>query len=159
MSTPPQSAARQGKRFLVAVTTLAAPLALGFETLFRKLLFPLLMGDDFELVRGFLRPLLTPVAWALGLLALAMTLVGWALHAMLAARALARLPAEKRALPAERERAELRAFMVAASVPQLPCVLATFTFMFGAALLPVLVAVGLGSLGVCVLALRTRSAA
>ena len=138
------------------MTTVAAPLALGFETLFRKLLFPLFMGDDFELARAFLGPLLTPVAWAFCGVALLANVAGLALHTRLVRRAMARLPAEKRELPAERERAELGAFLVAASVPQLPCIASTLMFMLGAQLLPVLVAVGIGSLGVVVQALRTR---
>ena len=159
MSTTPRQTTRRGKRLLVGLTTVAAPLALALETLMRKLLFPLLMGDDFELVRDFLRPLLTPVAWALCGVALLAVLAGMALHARLVARAIARLPESKRALPAERERAEVGAFMIAASVPQIPCVLSTVTFMFGAELLPILVAVGIASIGVLVQALRTRSPA
>ena len=46
---------------LLWATIVAAPLALGFETLLRALLFP----DDFELIRDFLRPTLTWVAWGL----------------------------------------------------------------------------------------------
>jgi membrane protein YqaA with SNARE-associated domain len=153
----PPSSALKPKRFLVVMTTIAAPVSLGFETLLRKLFFPLLMGDDFELVRDFLRPLLTPVAWMLCGVALLANFAGFALHAWLVARILKRLPEERRALREEREWAELPAFLVAASVPQMPCLFSTLMFTFGAELLPVLLGVGLGSLGVLVQALRTRS--
>ena len=140
------------------MTTIAAPVALAFETLLRKLLFPLLMGDDFDLVRDFLRPTLTPFAWALCAVALLASLAGFALRGALVARALARLPAEKRALPAERERVELLAFLFAASVPQLPCVASTLLFTLGAELLPVLAAVGIASVGVLAQAVRPSRA-
>lgn len=139
------------------VTTIAAPVALGFETLLRKLLFPLLMDDDFDVVRTFLRPALTPFAWLLCGIALLAMLAGFALHARLVARAIGRLPPQRRELPRERARAELGAFLLSASVPQLPCVLSTVMFTFGAEFLPVLLTVTIGSLGVLGQALRTRT--
>lgn len=139
------------------MTTVAAPLALALETLMRKLLFPFLMGDDFELVREFLSPMLTPVAWALCAVAILASFAGLALHTRLVARAIARLPAAKRELPAERARAEVSAFLIAASVPQIPCILSTVTYTLGAQLLPVLVSVAVASVGVFAQALRTRS--
>jgi len=147
------------KRALVVLTVVATPLALGMETLVRTQVFPLLMGGDFEEVRAVLGPLLTPVAWGLCGVAILANIAGFALYARLVARSIARLPPERRALGPERERAALGAFLLAASVPQVPCILSTLTFTFGAPLAPVLVGVTLGSLGVFAQALRTRSPA
>ena len=159
MSSPPDDGFQKRKRALVVLTVVATPLALGMETLVRTQVFPLLMGGDFEEVRAVLGPLLTPVAWGLCGVAILANIAGFALYARLVARSIARLPPERRALGPERERAALGAFLLAASVPQVPCILSTLTFTFGAPLAPVLVGVTLGSLGVFAQALRTRSPA
>lgn len=159
VSSPPDDGFQKRKRALVVLTVVATPLALGMETLVRTQVFPLLMGGDFEEVRAVLGPLLTPVAWGLCGVAILANIAGFALYARLVARSIARLPPERRALGPERERAALGAFLLAASVPQVPCILSTLTFTFGAPLAPVLVGVTLGSLGVFAQALRTRSPA
>jgi hypothetical protein len=159
VSSPSDDGFQKRKRALVVLTVVATPLALGMETLVRTQVFPLLMGGDFEEVRTVLGPLLTPVAWGLCGVAILANLAGFALYARLVARSIAKLPEARRADPAERERAALGAFLLAASVPQVPCILSTLTFTFGAPLAPVLVGVTLGSLGVFAQALRTRSPA
>lgn len=142
----------RGKAALVVITAAAAPVALGFETLLRHLLFP----ADFELVREALRPALTPVAWLLCLLCAAAGAFGILFQQRMAARSMEKLPADRRA-PELEDRARLGAFMLAASIPQVPAILATFTFMFGAALTPVLVAVVIVTATVAVQAVRTRA--
>ncbi len=140
----------RGKGTLVAMTAVAAPAALGFETLLRHLLLP----AAFELVREALRPVLTPVAWALcGVCALA-GVAGLVLQKRIASRSVERLPPERRT-PDQVERARVGAFMLAASIPQIPAILATFSFMFGASLVPVLVAIALVTAAVLTQARRT----
>lgn len=159
MSASPHDGFQQRKRALVLLTVVATPLALGMETLVRTQVFPLFLGGDFDEVRALLGPPLTPVAWALCGVALVANVAGYVLHARLVQRAVAKLPPARRDAPAERERAALGAFLLAASVPQVPCILSTLAFTFGASLAPVLLGVALGSLGVVAQALRTRSPA
>ena len=135
------------------LTILAAPGALGFETLLRALLF----DDDFELLRQFLSPVLTPVAWVLGLVAAAGSLAGLALQRSIAHKRLARLP--EGASFEVRYQQVLAVFLLTTAAPQIPAILATFAFMFGASLAPVLVGVGICSLGVIAQALRVSSLA
>jgi membrane protein YqaA with SNARE-associated domain len=135
------------------LTILAAPVALGFETLLRSLLFP----PDFEVMRAFLEPALTPLAWVLGGAAGLAALAGLALQRRLAERRLARLP--EHASEPVRQRELLGVFLLTASVPQIPAVLSTFAFMFGASLWPVLVGIALCSVGVVGQAMRVRSLA
>jgi hypothetical protein len=156
VSSSPDAGFQKRKRALVVLTVVATPLALGMETLVRTQVFPLLMGGDFDEVRAILGPLLTPVAWGLCGVAILANLLGFALYERIVARAIAKLPPERQTLSAERERAALGAFLLAASVPQVPCILSTLTFTFGAPLMPVVVGVALGSLGVVAQALRTR---
>ena len=134
------------------LTALAAPAALGFETLLRGLLFP----DDFEILRAYLREPLTLVAWALVGLCVVLALLGSALQRRLGDRATARLPADRRT-PEGEARARLGAFMLAASVPQVPAVLCTVAFMMGASLTPVLVAMAIVTVAVVVQGVRAGS--
>ena len=75
---------------LLWATIVAAPLALGFETLLRALLFP----DDFELIRDFLGPTLTWVAWGLAGLAVVGSLLGTSLQRRMAKQRLSALDGE-----------------------------------------------------------------
>ena len=142
----------RGKGTLVVMTAVAAPVALGFETLLRHLLFP----ESFELVREALRPVLTPVAWVLCLVCAGAGAFGLVFQRRMAARAVDKLPPAGRT-PELEDRARLGAFMLAASIPQVPAILATFSFMFGAALTPVVVAIGIVTVFVVAQALRTRA--
>lgn len=138
-----------GRGALIVLTAVAAPAALGFETLLRWLLFP----DDFELVRELLRPTLTVVAWALCGVTVLSAFAGIVAQKRLAARAVAKLgPA---APPDRVARARLGGFLLAASIPQVPAVLATFAFMFGASLGPVLVAIAIVTAAVLLQAARS----
>lgn len=130
------------------LTILAAPVALVVETVLRKLIFP----ADFELVREFLEPMLTPVAWVLGAVAGVAGFVGLGLQRRMADKRLAKLP------PAagvnDRYQAVFAVFLLTTSVPQIPAILATFAYMFGASIVPVIVGVAVCSVGVVSQALR-----
>lgn len=142
MNGAAQAKAR-GSGGLVVLTALAAPVALAFETLLRHLLFP----PSFEVLRETLRPVLTPVAWGLAGACLLAGIAGLFLQRRMATRAVARLAADRRS-GGEAARARLGAFLLAASVAQVPAILATFSYMFGARITPVLVAVALVTLAV-----------
>jgi len=145
------SSGQRGRGVLIVLTVVAAPVALGFETLLRWLLMP----EDFDVLRQFLRPTLTPVAWGLVIACAIGGFVGLLLHRRAVARAMARVPPGADASEVA-SRARVGAFMLGASVPQVPAILATFTFMFGASLLPVLVSIGVVTVFVVVLAVLTR---
>lgn len=127
---------------LVGATVLAAPIALAFESLLRWLLFP----PEFEAFRAFAEPVLTPLAWLLVLVS-ALAGVGGALaQRAIAARRIARLGAE--ATPARVETVRNQVFLITASIPQLPTIVSTFAFMFGASIVPTLVGVGICTVSV-----------
>ena len=142
----------RGKSTLIAMTAIAAPVALAFETLLRYLLFP----AELEILRNELRPVLTVVAWILCVVCAIAGTLGILLQDRLAARAVERLPGRAK-MPAEVERARVGAFLLAASVPQVPAILATFSFMFGASFLPVAVAIVVVTSAVLVQAARVRA--
>lgn len=133
---------RGGTLVLVAATVLAAPVALAFESALRWLVFP----PDFETVRAFFEPVLTPVAWLLALLS-ALAGVGGALaHRAIVARRIAKLgPAP---LTAQVEAVRNQVFLITASIPQLPTIASTFAFMFGASVVPTLVGVAICTVSV-----------
>lgn len=133
-----------GKRLLAMLTVVAAPFALAFETVLRKLVFP----PEFDEVRALLGPTLTLAAWALPLVCLVAGLAGVVFQGRLVDRALRKLPADRRDDPSSQEKARVGAFLLAASVPQVPAIVATVLFMFGASLTPVLVTVAVSTLGV-----------
>lgn len=146
-------AAKRSSRAMLFLTILAAPVALVFETFLRAALFP----PEFETFREFLRPMLSPVAWVLGLVAAAAGLAGLGLQRSMAQRRVARLPED--AGYEERYAQVLGVFMLTTAVPQIPAILSTFAFMFGASLWPVLVGIGVCSVGVVAQALRVSSLA
>ncbi|MFK7985162.1 MAG: hypothetical protein AB8I08_03950 [Sandaracinaceae bacterium] len=142
--------ARSG-RALLGLTILAAPGALAFETLLRKLLFPVLV-PEFELIREFFAPMLTPVAYVVSVFIALFAVVGLLLQKRMSEKRLAKLPED-----ADRDmrfRAILGVFLLTSSVPQIPTILSTFAYMFGASLVPVLIGIGLCSLGVVAQAVR-----
>lgn len=131
---------------MVVLTAVAAPVALGFETVLRELVLP----DRFEQVRMLLRPLLTPVGWGFAVLAALAGVAGVVWQQRLIARKEAQVGDHDEA----RQSARMGAFLLAASVPQLPAIFATLSFMFGSTLLPVLVAIGVSTLAVLAQAAR-----
>lgn len=141
----------RSKTALIAMTAIAAPAALGLETLLRALIFP----PELEELRTVLEPVLTPIAWTLVAIAAVAGVAGAVLQRHLTARAVARAAVVGSPATIEvRERASVGAFLLAASVPQIPAVLVTLAFTFGAALAPVVAAVAVSTLAVCVQALR-----
>jgi hypothetical protein len=147
----PMGEGERGGTALILMTLVAAPVALGFETLLRKLLFP----PEFEELRALFSPTLTIVSWVLVLFTAVLGVAGLLLQQKLAARNVAKIP-EPRRTPARVQKAELGAFLLAASVPQIPAILATFCFMWGAALTPTLVAIGVVTAAIIAQAVRAR---
>lgn len=138
---------------LLGLIALSTPMALGVETSMRRLVMP----PDFEAVRAWLSPTLTPWAWGMVPATVGATVLGWWLYRVLARREL------KRRKPGQTEedaraKAEFEALMLSSSAPQVPAVAATMLFMMGAELTPVLVAMGVATLGVISLGLWIRGA-
>lgn len=134
-----------GLLFLVALST---PLAWAFESVLRALVLP----PDFERVRAWLAPTLTPWAWVAAGATLAATVLGWWLHRVLARRE-PRSPRPGLTREQAHARAELEALMLASSAPQVPAVAATMLFMLGADVVPVAASMVGATLGVASLAL------
>lgn len=109
----------------------------------RRLVFP----PDFDAVRAWLSPTLTPWAWAMVPATLVTTGIGWWLYRVLARR---ELSTRRPGLTAEqvRAKAEFEALMLASSAPQVPAVAATMLYMLGADVVPVAAAMGTAMLGV-----------
>ena len=144
-----------GRRYgLLAIIGLSTPFALVVETGVRRLMMP----PEFEQVRAWLRPDITPWAWVTVPLALVGTAVGFALQRWLARRELSKPPRAGVDPETARRKAEFEALMLSTSAPQIPALLATFAFMFGSALLPVLVSMGVATLGVISLGLAAPRA-
>ncbi len=142
----------RGGTALILMTVIAAPAALALETGLRKLLFP----PEFDELRTILEPALTPVVWGLVVLTALFAVLGIVLHARLVARAIAKVPEPART-PARIHRAELGAFMLAASIPQIPAIFATLGFMLGSSLTPVVVAIGVATVAIVIQAIRARA--
>lgn len=132
---------------LVLAVALAAPVALAFETGLRTLLFPLI-APDFELARSFLEPVMTPIAWLLTAASTFAGLLGIALQGPLVRRRVAKLGEGATAARIEGIRGQV--FFVTSTLPQLPTIVATFAFMFGASLVPTLASVAVCTLSVLV---------
>ncbi|MCA9705954.1 MAG: hypothetical protein KDK70_08915 [Myxococcales bacterium] len=137
---------------LLALICLSTPLALGVETILRRLMMP----PDFDAVRAWLCPTLTPWAWATVPVTGAAAGLGWWLFSALQRRALARRRPDQDEAQVH-ARAQLEALILATSAPQVPAVAATMLFMMGASLTPVLVTMGVAMLGVLSLGLRIRA--
>lgn len=131
---------------LLAIVAISTPLALAVETGLRYLMFP----PEFEDVRMWLRPVVTAWTWPASAFAIAFTLLGFKLHKWFVARRLAKLPEDKRTPQAE-AKAHFDALMLSSSCPQIPALVATFGFMLGAELLPVVVAIAISTIGVMTL--------
>ncbi|MCH9682164.1 MAG: hypothetical protein K0V04_12070 [Deltaproteobacteria bacterium] len=137
---------------LLGLIALSTPLSLAVESLIRRLLLP----PEFDQVRVWLAPTLTPWAWGMVPLTVATTALGWWLFSSLARRELRR--ARPGLTPAQaRAKAQFEALMLASSAPQVPAVAATVLFMFGASIVPVAVAMVTATAGVLSLALWLRT--
>jgi hypothetical protein len=133
---------RGGTIALVALTVLAAPVALVFESVLRRLLMP----PDFETVRSFLSPWMTMIAWILVGISAVAGVTGVVVQRAIVARRLAKLGAA--VTPEATERVRNQVFLVTASIPQLPTILSTFAFMFGASWVPTWVGVAICTVSV-----------
>jgi hypothetical protein len=136
---------------MLALVAVSTPLALLLETALRMLLFP----PEFEEVRAWLRPTITPWVWFTPILAAIATLGGLRLQRWYAARQFAALAPAKQT--AEGWAAvNFDALMLSTSAPQVPALLATLAFMLGSAAPPVLAAIAVGTAGVLVQGLTLR---
>ncbi len=141
--------AQRSSTVLLWLTIVAAPGALAIETALRVAFFP----EDFELVREFLRPMLTAAAWVLAGLAGLGALAGLSLQRRLVARRIAKLP--EAANTAERRfRAAIGIFLLTTAVPQIPSIFATLCFTLGASIVPVVASIALTTVGVVLQAQR-----
>jgi hypothetical protein len=143
-------AAKRPSKLLYGATIVAAPVALAFETLLRWILFP----PEFEDIRMLLRPHLAPFGWALTVLAALMMVVGFVVQHSVTKKRIERAKAET---SEHRHRIAFGVFLLTTAVPQIPAILSTFTFMFGAPIWPVLASIGVCSVGVVGQAIRVAS--
>ena len=147
------TAEKRPSTLLLWATIVAAPAALGFETALRLLFFP----AEFDLIREFLREYLTPVAWVLVLVTALGAAIGLGLQRALAQKRVSRFPPD--APLSARYAAVTGVFLLTTAAPQLPSILATFCFMFGSSILPVLVCISVTTMGVVLQALRVPALA
>ena len=131
---------------VVAFVAISTPLAVAIESLWRRSMMP----PEFEEVRAWLEPSVTPWMWLTPFAAALGIPLGLRLQRWLVRRNLARLPAHRRA-PVHEATAVIDAMLLSTSVPQVPAVLATLGLLIGSALLPVLVATGVATVGVIVI--------
>lgn len=133
------------------VVVVSVPLALGLESLLRRLILP----PDFDTLRMLWGRSLTPWVWGLLPIAALVDVAAFRLHLHLCAgiaRGEPTLGAEKTAWQ------RFEALMIAASVAQAPGLVATFGYMVGASLSSVLAVIAVSTAGVLALGahLRTR---
>lgn len=122
-------------RTVVLLIAVSAPLALGLETLLRKLVLVPLMGAQLQELREFYWPALTDELREAALTNAAWVLVGVTVLAGVLGVVLLRRTGRR-----QREAAKVRdSVFLLTSIPQVPAILATLCFAFGARLLPVLV--------------------
>jgi hypothetical protein len=128
---------------MLALIALSMPMALVAETYLRRLMFP----PEFEEVRVFLRPSLELPVWSLLSLVVLTTWLGIrGQHRRVERRMAARPPQEQTQY--FRDKDTFDSLVLFTSLPQIPAILATFGFMFGASLAPVLVNMAASTLGV-----------
>lgn len=131
---------------IIAIVAVSTPLAVVFETLLRRWMMP----PEFEEVRAWWEPSVTPWMWPMPPLALLGIPLGFALQRWLVRRNLARLP-EHRRTPDVESKAVLDAMLLSTSVPQVPAVIATMGLLVGSKPLPVLLATAVATAGVLVI--------
>lgn len=128
---------------ILGLVALSTPLMMVVEMGMRRLVLP----PELDHVRAWLRPTLTPWAWATVPLCAVTTVLGWWLYRVLARRELrARRPGLTEAQA--RAKAEFEALMLASSAPQIPAVAAAMLLMLGADVVPVAVTMAAATLGV-----------
>lgn len=125
---------------------MSTPLAVAIESVVRRSMMP----PEFEEVRAWLEPSVTPWMWITPFVAALGIPVGLRLQRWFVRRNLARLPDHRRT-PSTEATAVIDAMLLSTSVPQVPAVVATLGLLMGSALLPVLVATGVATVGVVVI--------
>lgn len=133
---------------IVAIVAVSTPAAMLLESVLRGWMFP----PDFDEVRAWLEPSITPWTWLAPLGSAIAIPLGHALQRWLARRNLDRLPPHRRT-PDREAAVEMDAMLLATSAPQVPAILATFAWMMGAAAAPVVCAMAVATVGVIVLGL------
>ncbi len=131
-----------GVLLLVAAST---PLALAAETGLRRLMFP----PEFDEVRLWLRPQITPWLWLAPITCALAIPLGLFVQRYLVARSLR--TATGTLTTAMRASIEVDALLLATSVPQVPAILATMGFTLGAAIDPIAAAIAIATLGIMVI--------
>jgi hypothetical protein len=134
---------------LVLVVT-AVPMGYAMESGLRALLLP----PELEALRRELSPALTEVAWVLFGLCFPASLVGLWAKRLLRRRILAGLARGATPQPAQQERAETEAYLLASSIPQIPALFATVASLGGASPVPVVAALAISTVGVVLQAHR-----
>lgn len=128
-------------RTVVVLIAASAPLALGLETLLRKLVLAPLMGAELRELREFYWPELTDA-----LREAALTQAAWVLVGVTVLAGVLGVVLLRRAGRRQSEAAKVRdSVFLLTSIPQVPAILATLCFAFGAQLLPVLVSMAIST--------------
>ncbi len=134
----------RGQTWLVlALVALSTPMALVAETYLRRLMFP----PEFEEVRMYLRPSLELPVWSLLSLVVLTTWFGIRAQERRVERKMAARPPEQQTQH-YRDKDTFDSLVLFTSLPQVPAILATFCFMCGAPLVPVLVNMAAATVGV-----------
>jgi hypothetical protein len=136
---------------ILALIAVSTPAMLGVESLLRWLMLP----PDFEEIRIWLRPSITPYVWALAAAAALAVPIAFRLQRFLVRRTLARESPAYRDDMSE-AKARFDALILSTSVVQVPALLATVCYLLGAALLPVTVAIVVATIGVIAQGLALR---
>lgn len=131
---------------VVAIVAISTPLAVVVESVLRQWMFP----PEFDEVRAWLQPRITPWMWISPLLSALGVPLGLRLHRWLVRRTIARLPAHRRN-PTTEANAVTDALLLSTSVPQVPAIVATMGLLLGSLLLPVVVATAVATAGVLVI--------
>lgn len=152
--TIPLSGPSISRRTAILLVGSAVPIAYAMETAVRALLT---MPPEILWLREQLQPFLTRVAWWLFGASFPAALLGLWVQRVMARRMLARLPPE--ATPAQAERAELEAYFLASSVPQIPALLATVTSLGGGSPGPVVATLVVSTIGVVAQGMSCRMGA
>jgi hypothetical protein len=133
---------RRSEPVVLAIVAVSTPTALAAEALVRRLLLP----PELEEMREWLHPKVAPVGWAL--VAWRRWRSSWPRAPSAALRGRAR---EQPATLAEAERAgraRMETMLLTTSVAQVPALLGTVAFTFGADPLATWLTIGIGTLGV-----------
>ncbi|MGC4122135.1 MAG: hypothetical protein QM765_47665 [Myxococcales bacterium] len=134
---------RRSQLLVLAAVAASTPATLGLESLLRLLLPP-----ELEEMRLWLNPKVAPVGWALVALAAASVLVAVFAQRPLLAWLLARERPASTPEAARTAQARLATLLLATSITQVPALLATVAFLFGADALSTYLTIGIGTVGV-----------